>query len=95
MSYRWKAKSTTPGEYRFVAAVAVAIMQSQGGNILVTDVRSDTATGAAAGGTVTLPAEDDVRDGEGYGAGGTEFEGTLDIEADNPPIGNQGLAMGL
>jgi hypothetical protein len=46
------------------------VMQANGGNILTTDVRSDTATGAAAG-------------------------GTLDIEADNPPIGNQGLAMGL
>lgn len=36
---------------------------------------------AAKTGTLALPAAGDVRDGEGYGAAGTEFTGTLELPA--------------
>ena len=73
------------------------VMQANGGNILPSDVLT-TGTGVGAGGIYVQPVQADVKrpadGGTAYGpASGTD--GTLDIEADNPPIGNQGLAMGL
>jgi hypothetical protein len=46
--------------------------------VAVADVQSGVAVGVSpAVGTFTVPSESDVRDGTGYGAAGTEYEGTL------------------
>lgn len=43
----------------------------------VGDITSDAYRGDGDAGTFVVPSASDVRDGTGYGAGGTEYEGTL------------------
>lgn len=48
--------------------------------VVVGDVQAGVAVGVSpAVGTFAVPSESDVRDGTGYGAAGTEFEGTLSV----------------
>lgn len=48
--------------------------------VAVGDVQAGVAVGVSpAVGTFAVPSESDVRDGIGYGAGGTEYEGTLSV----------------
>lgn len=57
------------------------------------NVTTDDTTNGAAG-TLTLPAEEDVESGVQYGAGGTEFTGTLAAGGSSPRIAsmNGGLS---
>lgn len=70
MAYRFKARSTTPGQYRLAANTLAQL-------IALTNIRNGIGRGDGGTGTVTLPAEEDVEATVQYGAGGTEFTGTL------------------
>ncbi|MCC6798316.1 MAG: hypothetical protein IT366_24600 [Candidatus Hydrogenedentes bacterium] len=71
MAYRFKARSTTPGEYRF----ATTVLQNL---IALSDIRSGTGRGDGGIGTCAVPAATDVRTGVAvdnttgsYGGGGS------------------------
>lgn len=97
MAYRFKARSSTPGEYRFAATVLQNL-------IALSDIRSGTGRGDGGigtynpdfpdagnvtqddtvngvAGTYVEVAEADVELGVQYGAGGTEKTGTLVVGA--------------
>jgi hypothetical protein len=69
-----KAKLLAPTNIAFGASSVTGtlpvakVMAANGGDILTTDVRSDTVTGAAAGGTLDVAA-DNTSDGGGIGIG--------------------------
>jgi hypothetical protein len=48
------------------------------------------SSGVAEYGTLVVPAEADVKSGEPYGAGGTEYTGTL-VAGGGPLVGSGGL----
>ena len=70
MAYRFKARSATPGDYNFKAG-ALAFLPAAG------DVDYGVGRGDGTTGTLVQPSEDDVELGVQYGAGGTEYTGTL------------------
>lgn len=69
MAYRFKARSSTPGDYRF----ATTVLQNL---IALGDIQSGVGRGDGGTGTFSVPSESDVRSGIGYGAAGTEFTGS-------------------
>lgn len=69
MAYRFTARSTTPGEYRLASGVL-------GQLIALGDIQEGVNRGDGGIGTFAVPDEDEVDAGVGFGAGGTEFEGS-------------------
>jgi len=84
MSYRFTARSTTPGEYRFASGVLANL-------IALGDIQQGVNRGDGGVGTFAVPAVADVESGVSYGADGTEFTGTLDVAGGSGTIGIVGL----
>jgi hypothetical protein len=70
MAYRMRARSATPGAWNFKAN-RLAFLPGQG------DVDNGVGRGDGLDGTLVQPAEAQVQTGVQYGAGGTEFTGTM------------------
>lgn len=70
MAYRFAARSTTPGYYVFVFGTFGQLID-------LGDIEEGVDRGDGDVGTFSVPDEDEVKTGVGYGKDGTEFTGAL------------------